>query len=82
MYPDKIDWDFLSKNPNAVHLLEKYPNKINWDFLSKNPNAIHLLKKNIDKIEWSFLSENPSIFENNTKQYNIDLKKKAHNIDY
>jgi hypothetical protein len=28
------------------------------------------------------LSENPSIFENDTKQYNIDLKKKAHNLDY
>ena len=33
-------------------------------------------------ISYCFLSENPSIFENDTKQYNIDLKKKAHNIDY
>jgi hypothetical protein len=43
-----IDWDCLSENPNAVHLLEKYPDKIHWGYLSKNPNALHLLEKNID----------------------------------
>jgi len=29
-YPDKINWYFLSGNPNAIHLLEKNLNKINW----------------------------------------------------
>ena len=52
---DKIDWDFLSINPNATHILEKYKEKIN--------DAIELLRKNPDKINWIALSRNPSIFE-------------------
>jgi len=49
---NKINWDYLSHNPNAIHLLEKNLDKINWLQLSRNPNAIMLLEKNIDKIEW------------------------------
>ena len=57
---DKLDWYWLSKNPNAIHILEKNLNKVNW--LSSNPNAIPILEKNIDKIDWCELSQNPSIF--------------------
>jgi len=32
---DKIDWNFLSKNPNAIPMLEKNPDKIYWDWLSR-----------------------------------------------
>ena len=42
---NKINWNYLSKNPNAIELLKKNQNKINWSMLSKNPNAIELLKK-------------------------------------
>ena len=42
---DKIYWDHLSCNPNAICLLEQNPDKIDWfkvDWfvLSKNPKAI------------------------------------------
>jgi hypothetical protein len=57
-YPNKIDWDILSKNPAAIHLLEKNPNKINWNYLSRNPDAVHLLEKHLDKINWDWLSRN------------------------
>jgi len=57
---DKINWEFLSKNPNAIHLLEKNMDKIDWDLLLMNPNAIHLLEQNIDKIDWDRLSANPN----------------------
>jgi hypothetical protein len=70
---------------NAIHLLEANFDKINWSALSGNPdllNAIHILEKHRDKIDWKALSENPSIFEIDVKQYNIDVIKKAHNIDY
>ena len=40
-----IDWNALSKNPNAIHLLKKNYDKINWNGLSLNINAIHILKK-------------------------------------
>ena len=57
---DKIDWTSLSRNPNAIHLLEKNIDKINWFYLSLNPNAIHLLEQNVDKIHWHNLSLNPN----------------------
>ena len=47
---DKIDWDWLSANPNAIPLLEKNQKKIYWNYLSLNPNAIPLLEKNQEKI--------------------------------
>ena len=53
----------LSKNPNAIQLLEQNLDKINWSKLSMNPNAIHLLEQNPDKICWSWVLTNPSIFE-------------------
>jgi hypothetical protein len=46
---DKIYWDWLSLNPNAIYYLEQNPDKINWNWLSKNPNAIHYLEQNQDK---------------------------------
>jgi hypothetical protein len=57
---DKINWWYLSLNPNAIRLLEKNIDKINWWNLSSNPNAIPLLEKNIDKINWVYLSLNPN----------------------
>ena len=37
---NKISWDLLSSNPNAIDLLERNQDKINWDYLSLNQNAI------------------------------------------
>ena len=55
---DKINWDKLSGNVNAIPLLETNQDKINWDNLSGNVNAISLLEKNMDKIDWPELSSN------------------------
>ena len=57
---DKLNWDMLSSNPNAIHLLEQNPDKINWVALSRNPNAIHLLEQNPNKIYLYNLSQNPN----------------------
>ncbi len=56
----KIEWDWLSANPNAIHRLEANPWMIDWAMLSMNPNAIHLLKPNPDKIDWVNLARNPN----------------------
>jgi len=68
----KTNWDHLSKNPNAIHIIEKNLDKIRWKYLSANPNAIHILEKpeNIDLIDWIALTYNPNpnairILENN-----------------
>ena len=39
---NKIDWDELSENPNAIHLLEKNIDKIYWHSLSNNPSIFKL----------------------------------------
>ena len=28
---NRLSWIYLSKNPNAINLLEKHPKKINWN---------------------------------------------------
>src|SRR6056300_1512819 len=53
---DKLDWFWLSLNPNAIDLLKENQDKIDWINLSINPNAIDLLKENQDKIDWINLS--------------------------
>ncbi len=50
----------LSKNQNAIKLLEANQDKIRWSYLSCNPAAIKLLEANQDKIDWSYLSSNPA----------------------
>ena len=60
---NKIDWDWLSTNPNAIDLLKTNQNKIDWFWLSKNPNAIDLLKANPEKIDWKWLSKNPNAID-------------------
>ena len=60
--PEKLDWGWLSENPNAIELLKNNPTKIVWMNLSANPApyAIKLLKENQDKINWKWLSFNPN----------------------
>jgi ribosomal protein L24E len=62
--PSRIDWCFLSENPNngALDLLEANPDKIRWRFLSRNSNdrAMTLLEENLNKIHWYELSRNPN----------------------
>ena len=47
---EKLHWDYLSKNPNAIFLLESHFDEINWYMLSSNTNplAIPILHKNMN----------------------------------
>ena len=64
--PKKINWKYLSTNPNpkAIKLLKANLKKIDWTRLSGNPSpeAIKLLKANPKKIDWYKLSGNPALF--------------------
>ena len=55
---NNINWDYLSKNTNAIPILEKNLNKVDWSSLSKNPNAIPILEKNLNKVDWNNLNYN------------------------
>ena len=40
---DKLVWNFVSRNPNAIHLLEQNPTEIIWeDFFYHNTNPISM----------------------------------------
>ena len=54
----------LSRNPNAIRILENNFHRIDWTSLSTNPNAIHILEDNLEeeKISWTRLSRNPGLF--------------------
>jgi len=54
----EINWEKLSSNINAVHILEKNVHKIDWNMLSSNINAINIIEKNLNKISWDILSSN------------------------
>ena len=67
----KLDWMYLSKNPNITFdnvkkTLDDPRFKWNWLYLSKNPNIkFDDIKENIYdkrfKWDWFYLSENPNI---------------------
>ena len=72
---NKVDWNYLSKNPNAIEILKENKDKINWDNLSKNLNAIELLKENQEKINWDNLSYNMNgieLLKENIEKINWD----------
>ena len=93
---DKLDWDELSSNENAINLLEQNQDKIIWSSLSFNENAIELLEQNQDKIDWRFLSTNKNaiklleknqdkinwkIISSNPSIFELDYKKMKINFE-
>jgi hypothetical protein len=59
---EKVNWDILSGNPNAIKLLKENYKKINWKVLCGNisPDAIDLIKIRLlvkpSDIDWEVLS--------------------------
>lgn len=58
-YSDKINWFWLSRNPNDIELLIENSDKIRWRLLSSNPGIFRLNTKEIINL---LLIENP-VFE-------------------
>jgi len=56
----KIRWDGLSKNPNAIHLLEANIDKIEWYWISGNPS--------IFEYDYKTMKEKCSIYKEELKQ--------------
>jgi hypothetical protein len=48
-----INWNYLSKNPNAIEILQVNQKKINWRTFSENPA---IFKKNYKNNELTFQS--------------------------
>lgn len=57
-------WKCLSKNPNAIYLLEQNINKLNfrcWHYLSRNPNILPIVQQYSEMIKWDIvMSDNPN----------------------
>ena len=77
---DKINWAYLSRNPNAIHLLEQNPHKIKWNMFAKNPN-IFVLNYEYLKARTSIIKEelimrywHPSNIEKWLEMYGDDFE--------
>ena len=57
---NKLNWENLSRNPNAIHILEKNLDKVDWFWLSGNSNAISIIENNLNKVHWDWLSKIPN----------------------
>ena len=59
---NKLNWDLLSLNPNAIELLKENQDKIDWKNFSENPNIFNitynysLIKERMDIIREELLS--------------------------
>jgi hypothetical protein len=42
---DKLNWGWLSRNPNAIHLLEQNVDKVNWHIVFQSKCTSYLRKK-------------------------------------
>ena len=74
--PNKLIFEGLSYNKNAIGLLYDNIDKIDWFHLSSNKNAIKILEQHQDKIDWEELAQNPSaihLIENNIDEIDWDL---------
>ena len=72
---EKLDWNNLSLNKNAIDLLYENKRNRNWNNLSfnknvfvnidilKNRETINLINDNPDKINWYYLSFNKNAIE-------------------
>lgn len=52
---DFINWKYLSKNKNAIHIIKNNIDKINWEYIGENENAIDIIEQNMDKISYDSL---------------------------
>jgi hypothetical protein len=64
---DKIDWDFLSRNPAAMHILNdpKYYEFINWKHIVYNNNAGELIRNNLHMVGkyWLDICKQPHLMD-------------------
>jgi hypothetical protein len=77
---DKLVWDWLSGNPNAIDMLRENKGEICWLNLCNNPEAIELLKEYRKKIDWPTLSGNPNASE--LLKERIEYENKLNEIEY
>jgi hypothetical protein len=75
---DKVDWDMVCLNPNAMHLIEqriKEGKYVDWKRICVNPNAVHLIqekyKQDPNSIDFFFLCINPNPEVSNIIDENI-----------
>ena len=82
-YTDKLDWDYISRNPNiSMRIIEKYSDKPwNWSYISWNPNiAMEFIEKHPNKPwDWYGISRDTFNYE---KELFIEKRMKEYLASY
>jgi hypothetical protein len=77
---NKINWDKLSSNINAIQICENNLNKVNWYKLCQNANGLDIIKKilyknpNDKRLKWNLMlkNDNENIYDILSYKLNID----------
>jgi hypothetical protein len=73
--PSKINFEILSGNHNAIHIISQHLDKVQLSNLSRNPNAMNILMQHPELIEFNSLLSNPnaiSYLETQMMELSID----------
>lgn len=57
---ERMFWNLLALNPNAVSFLQDHLEKVNWKKLTYNPNSLPLFEKHPEKVQWDMFQMNPN----------------------
>jgi hypothetical protein len=85
-----VCWVHLSRNPNAIHILEKNLDNVYWYWLSQIPDAIHFLEQHLNDVDWYalysnsnavhlFTELNTNVMRENCKTFAEELAKSVFN---
>ena len=88
MNDNKINWDRLSSNINAIKICENNLNKVNWYKLCQNVNGLDIIKKILSKnpndkrLKWNLMLKNDNENIYDILSYKLDIDNEFRELNW
>ena len=88
MNDNKINWDKLSSNINAIQICENNLNKVNWYKLCQNVNGLDIIKKILSKnpndkrLKWNLMLKNDNENIYDILSYKLDIDNEFRELNW
>jgi hypothetical protein len=88
MNDNKINWDRLSSNINAIKICENNLNKVNWYKLCQNANGLDIIKKILYKnpddkrLKWNLILKNDNENIYDILSYKLDIDNEFRELNW
>ena len=88
MNDNKINWDKLSSNINAIQICENNLNKVNWYKLCQNANGLDIIKKILYKnpddkrLKWNLILKNDNENIYDILSYKLDIDNEFRELNW